>query len=145
MQNFSQYMKIHFLHPIFGPFSQTVMTLPVINIQKNKICWIKQQYVSRLWLKELKCMLSFCIFFHAKYSDLQWKGLLKCAINVSTKTVRDGGKAEDDLISMCQRCSSSCCLFSTDFCFCLRSLTSRSFRARLLGLISTGRSGFTFF
>lgn len=52
---------------------------------------------------------------------------------------------ESDLISMCQRCSSSLCLFSTAFCFCFFSLLSCSFLARLLGLISTGSSGFTFF
>lgn len=50
-----------------------------------------------------------------------------------------------DLISMCQRCSSSLCLFSTAFCFCFFSLFSCSFLTRLLGLISTGSSGFTFF
>lgn len=50
-----------------------------------------------------------------------------------------------DLISMCQRCSSSLCLFSTAFCFCFLSLFSCSFLTRLLGLISTGSSGFTFF
>lgn len=52
---------------------------------------------------------------------------------------------KSDLISMCQRCSSSLCLFSTAFCFCFFSLLSCSFLARLLGLISTGSSGFTFF
>lgn len=52
---------------------------------------------------------------------------------------------ESDLISMCQRCSSSLCRFSTAFCFCFFSLLSCSFLARLLGLISTGSSGFTFF
>lgn len=54
-------------------------------------------------------------------------------------------RVKPDLISMCQRCSSSLCLFSTAFCFCFFSLLSWSFLARLLGLISTGSSGFTFF
>lgn len=53
--------------------------------------------------------------------------------------------SDSDLISMCQRCSSSLCRFSTAFCFCFFSLLSCSFLARLLGLISTGSSGFTFF
>ncbi len=113
-----------------------------------------QSDLNHVWcthsLKVVK-IYNFSMFYHAMYLNLQWKGLVKCAINVSMLNkvnwnfVRNGVKADEDLISMCQRCSSSCCLFSTDFCFCFRSLTSRSFRARLLGLISTGRSGFTFF
>lgn len=52
---------------------------------------------------------------------------------------------KSDLISRCQRCSSSISLFSTSLCFCFFSLLSCSFLARLLGLISTGSSGLTFF
>lgn len=48
-------------------------------------------------------------------------------------------------MSMCQCWSSSSCLLSMDFWFCFLSFSSRSFLARVLGLMSTSRSGFTFF
>lgn len=81
------------------------------------------------------------LFFFFVYSAPTFSNLMS---EVEEIKVTNFGH-ESDLISMCQRCSSSLCLFSTAFCFCFFSLLSCSFLARLLGLISTGSSGLTFF
>lgn len=85
---------------------------------------------------------SFSYFF---FLSLFFANQANSEFNVKVKKKVTNFGHGSDLISMCQRCSSSLCLFSTAFCFCFFSLLSCSFLARLLGLISTGSSGFTFF